>query len=132
VSVLHDTEVIDSPAPLTGLAATSDIVTLARHSADQADPGLWIADDADPEASFADLVRATSLSKAGSGWLTWEPHEGADTVRTDPVVIFRPHRHFPIGADEPWATATIGGGRMLAIPLSAVVSYRPDPDVHQC
>jgi hypothetical protein len=73
-------------------------------------PDLLVADDTAPEESFAALVVAVSRTEEGSGWLTWEPHEGADTVRTDAVVFFAPHRHFPLGEDEPWADTALGGG----------------------
>ena len=39
------------------------------------------------------------------------------------------HRHFPVGDDEPWVHAAVGGGRFLAIPLRFVASYQPDPHV---
>ena len=77
--------------------------------------------------SFGDLVRATTLSPDGSGWITWEPHSGADTVRTDGVIAAAPHRHFPVGVDEPYIEVSLGA-RLLSIPLAAVVSYRPDPE----
>jgi hypothetical protein len=82
-------------------------------------------------SSFDDLVTLVEAAgNAGSGWLTREPHEGADAVRTDAVVVFQPHRHFPIGADQAWVDVSFGG-MMMAIPLSAVVSYRPDAEVRQ-
>lgn len=130
-SMLASTDVIDSPPPLSGLTPISELVALARRAGNRHDPDLWIADDTDPEGSFAELVRMTTLSEYGSGWINWEPHEHAETVRTDRVITFSPHRHFPIGHDEPWAEAGIGIGRVIAIPLSAVVSYQPDPDVYR-
>lgn len=84
-----------------------------------------------PQSSFAELARiAGDAAEAGSGWLTWEPHEGAETVRTDGVVQLRPHRHFPVGEDVPWVSVSFGGVIMV-IPLTAVVSYRPDPEVRR-
>ena len=83
-----------------------------------------------PERSFAALVTAAS-GGYGSGWLEWEPYDGADTVRADPVIFLAPHRHFPVGDDQPWVDAAIGTGPVLAIPLRFVVSYRPDPQVRQ-
>jgi hypothetical protein len=121
--------VLDAPATLAGFDAGSEVVELARRAADRDDPDLWIADATDPEQSFAALVRAAARSEAGAGWLCWEPHQHADTVRTDPVVALHPHRHFPIGADTPWVDAAIGTGHYLAVPLTCVVSYRPDPAV---
>ena len=49
-------------------------------------------------------------------------------MRTQPVLWFRPHRHFPVGVDQPWAevTATL---TILFVPLSAVVAFQPDPSV---
>jgi hypothetical protein len=127
-----DSAFIDSPEPLVGLRAASEVVDLARRAAlgEGADPTLWVADASDPEGSFAELV-AASASEYGSGWLTWEPYENADIIRTDPVVSLEPHRHFPVGDDQPWIWAAVGGGRLLAIPLDVVVSYRPDPDVRR-
>lgn len=49
------------------------------------------------ESSFADLRVKASAADHGSGWITWEPYEGADIVRTDPVVSLAPYRHFPVG-----------------------------------
>jgi hypothetical protein len=95
-------EVVDGTMPVGSFAAGSEVVTLARQAADIEDPGLWVADDAGRERSFAALLALASTVEAGSGWLEWEPYEGADTVRTDPVVMLIPHRHFPVGDDEPW------------------------------
>lgn len=129
-SVLASTDVIDSAEPLSGLTPISQLVAQARRTGNRHDPDLWVADESDPEGSFAELVRMTTLSDYGSGWISWEAHEDAETVRTDRVITFSPHRHFLIGHDEPWAEAAIGIGRIIAIPLSAVVSYKPDPDVY--
>jgi hypothetical protein len=76
-------------------------------------------------------VAAVSRTDEGSGWPTWEPHEGADTIRTDAVVFFAPHRHFPLGDDEPWADAALGGGCLVGVPLKYVVNYRTDPQVRR-
>ena len=51
-------------------------------------------------------------------------------VRTDSVIEFSPHRHFPVGSDQPWANVAITGV-LMAVPLSAVVSFRPDPEVRR-
>lgn len=126
-SVLLAPGVVDAAAPLAPFAAGSEIVALARRQAAPGN-GQWVADAADPERSFAALVEAAAIAN-GSGWLEWEPHDGADSVRTDPVIALTAHRHFPIGDDEPWVHASVGGGRFLAIPLWFVVSYRPDPQV---
>jgi hypothetical protein len=128
---LLESEAADDPAPIGSFAAGSEVVFLARSAADAEDPGLWVADDADRERSFASLVALSATSEAGSGWLEWEPYEGADTVRADPVVVLSPRRHFPVGDDEPWVSAAIGGSHILAVPLRFVVSYRPDPEVRQ-
>lgn len=122
-------DVVDAAAPVASLAAGSEIVALARQAA-VASEGQWVADDADPEGSFAGLVSAAAAEQ-GSGWLEWEPHEGADSIRVEPVVVLTAHRHFPVGDDEPWVDAAVGGGRFLAIPLRFVVSYRPDPQVRE-
>jgi len=122
-------EVVDATAPLASFAAGSDVVALARQAAADIGGGRWVANDSDRERSFAALARAAS--GGGSGWLEWEPYQGADTVRAEPVIFLAPHRHFPVGDDEPWVDAAIGTGHMLAIPLRVVVSYRPDPQVRQ-
>lgn len=93
-------------------------MALARRTEQPHSLGQWIASESDPEGSFSELVRVTTLSTHGSGWISWEPHEGADTIRTDRVITFSPHRHFPIGHDEPWAEAAIGIGRIIARPGS--------------
>ena len=116
--------VVDDPAPITGLAPVSDIVAIARAAESQAPDGTWVADSSAPESSFAAVVEAAKV--ASSGWLTWEPHEGADIVRTDRVIVFQPHRHFPVGPDQPWAEVAISQVVMY-VPLSAVVSFRPGP-----
>lgn len=128
---LLDAAVVDAPGPVSSLSAASEIVGLARQASDPTEPDLWIADDTAPEQSFAALVAAANRTDRGSGWLTWEPYDGADTVRTDAVVLFAPHRHFPVGQDEPWADAALGGGRLVAVPLKYVVSYQPDPEVRR-
>jgi hypothetical protein len=130
-SELLESELVDGTTPIAPFAAGSEVVALARQAADTEDPGLWVADDVDRERSFAALLTLASAVEAGSGWLEWEPYEGADTVRTDPVVMLNPHRHFPVGDDEPWLSAAVGGSRILAVPLRCVVSYRPDPDVRR-
>jgi hypothetical protein len=128
---IHTNDVVDSPAPLTTLAPGSEVVALARQAAAGTDPDLWIPDATNPEGSYAALLAACARSDDGSGWITWEPFDGADTVRTEGVVSLTPHRHFPVGEDEPWIWAAIGRGRLLAIPLRVVVSYRPDSDVRR-
>ena len=122
-----DWSTADDPAPITGVTATSEVVQLARQATDTNQPGVWVPDPNAPEASFGQLVQLTTLTDSGSGWLTWEPHVQADTVRTDGAVAFTPHRHFPVGNDEPWANVALGT-RFLAIPLSTIVSYQPDPE----
>jgi hypothetical protein len=126
---VHDPVVVDGPEPIGGLDAISDIVALTREEARRTgEPDLWIADPADPEGSMAACQQAAKASS--SGWLTWEPHEGADMTRTDSVVMFVPHRHFPAGKDQPWAEVATTGV-VMCVPLAAIVSYRPDPDVRR-
>jgi len=126
---VSDPAVVDDPAPVTGLDAISEAVALAREQARQtADPDVWVADPDDAEASMAACQQAAKVSS--SGWLTWEPHEGADMTRTDSVVLFVPHRHFPAGTDQPWAEVAISSV-VMHVPLAAVVSYRPDPEVRR-
>lgn len=128
---IFDSDAIDAPKPIAGLGANGNIVAEARRAAaSDGDSTVWIPDESSPESSFADLA-ALANADDGSGWLTWEPYEGADIVRTDPVVSLTPHRHFPVGDDCPWVWAAVGGGRLLAIPLGVVVSYRPDAEVRR-
>jgi hypothetical protein len=121
-------EVVDSPTPITGLQPSSEVVRLARQTT-MADPETWVADDTDHEGSYKALVQISRVAK--SGWLTWEPHESADIVRSDAVIRFAPHRHYPVGRDQPWAEVAMTGGVIMHIPLSAIVSYRPDPAIHE-
>ncbi|MFI6833639.1 hypothetical protein ACIBG5_41450 [Kribbella sp. NPDC050241] len=121
-------DVVDAPAPMTGLDPISEVVRLARQIS-IADPGTWVADDSDPERSYEALVQISHIAK--SGWLTWEPHESADIVRSDAVIQFVPHRHYPVGTDQPWTQVAMTSGVIMHIPLSSVVSYRPDPTVHE-
>ncbi|MCL2580834.1 MAG: hypothetical protein FWE35_00065 [Streptosporangiales bacterium] len=125
--ILFDLDVVNAAAPIAGFPAGSDLVALMRQGAVPV-PGQWVADDSDPEASFAALVAASSADY-GSGWLEWESYAGADSVRSEPVIQLTAHRHFPVGDDEPWVHTASSGGQMLAIPLRYVVSYRPDPGV---
>jgi len=122
---------LDDSSPIAGLQAANEVVAVARR-ATRTDSGElpWIPDETAPESSLADLMTMARTAE-GSGWLTWEPYESADIVRTDPVVSLTPHRHFPVGQDCPWVWAAVGGGRLLAIPLDVVVSYRPDPEVRR-
>lgn len=126
-SVLFETAVVDAPEPIAGFPAGSELVALMRQGAVPV-PGQWIADDSDPEGSLAALVAAAAADH-GSGWLEWEAYEGEDSVRAEAVIQLSAHRHFPVGDDEPWVHTAGAGGRMLAIPLRYVVSYRPDPDI---
>lgn len=128
-AILFDPAVVDDAAPITGFPAGSAIVALIRESATPA-LGQWVADESDPEASFAALV-AAAAEDHGSGWLQWEAYDGAGSVRTEPVIQLTAHRHFPVGDDEPWVHTAGTGGQMLAIPLRYVVSFRPDPDIRQ-
>lgn len=63
--------IVDAAAPIASLAAGSEIVALARQAAAPGN-GQWVADEADPERSFAALVAAAAAGE-GSGWLEWEP-----------------------------------------------------------
>lgn len=122
----------DAPTPMSGFTSASTVVTLARAAAaDGEESGGWVAAGRNAEDSFGDLVRVLTLSPSGSGWLTWEPHEGADVVRTAGVITATAHRHFPVGADEPYLDVSFGSW-MIAVPLRAVVSYEPDPEPRRC
>jgi hypothetical protein len=130
----RDAELIDDPAHVAPFPPASDAVEQARAleaAVGDAVGNRWVADSAAPQSSFADLAQlAGSAEERGSGWLTWEPHEGADMVRTDPVIELTPHRHFPVGADLPWVDVSFGGV-LMSVPLTAVVAYRTDPEVRR-
>jgi hypothetical protein len=122
-------EVVDSPAPVSAFTAGSEAVALARRSADPAEK-RWIAHDSEPESSYAALVSAAA-SDGGSGWIDWEPFDGAGSIRTEPVIRLTPHRHFPVGQDEPWLEVALTSGLYVAIPIKFTVSYQPDPAVRK-
>jgi hypothetical protein len=92
-SVVLAPGIVDAATPVASFAAGSEIVALARQAAAPGN-GQWVADDADPERSFAALVTAAAAGE-GNGWLEWEPHDGADSVRTDPVIALTAHRLSP-------------------------------------
>ncbi|TCC55370.1 hypothetical protein E0H73_36225 [Kribbella pittospori] len=127
-ALAREPDVVDAPAPITGLPPISEVVSLARQ-ATIGDAETWVADDSDAEYSYSALIEVSQV--ANSGWLTWEPHESADVVRSDAVVRFATHRHYPVGADQPWAEVAMTSGVIMHIPLAAVVSYRPDPAVYE-
>ena len=123
---------VDAPEPLAQCGPVTEVVARERASADRTTTDLWVPDDSDLEASFAALSVAATRTTQGSGWLTWQIRDDADAVRTDPVVCLTPHRHFPIQPDEPWVDTEIAPhARRLAIPLRAIVSYRPDDAVRR-
>lgn len=121
-------DVVDTPTPITGLQPISEVVRLARQTS-TADPETWVADGSDPERSYEALVQISRIAK--SGWLTWEPHESADIVRSDAVIQLVPHRHYPVSTDQPWAKVAMTSGVIMHVPLSAIVSYRPDPAIFE-
>jgi hypothetical protein len=120
---------LDAPEPVVAVGAGSAAVAAARAAADRSDPELWVPDDTDADVSFQALLDAVSRAPSGSGWLTWQPFEDDDTIRTDMLMRATPYPHFPIGQDEPWIDAAVAKSALLAIPLRWVVSYRPDPDL---
>lgn len=120
----HDPGIIDAPTPVTGLAPISAIVELARADARRAnEPGTWVPDEDNPDASVQALA-ALMESTQGSGHLTWEANKDSDTIRTDRTVEGTAHPHFP-DPDVPHLSVSTGRG-YLNIPLTAVVSWRPD------
>jgi hypothetical protein len=120
----HNPDIIDAPTPVTGLAAISESVQLGRADARRiAEPGTWTPDENDPDGSLKALA-ALMESTQGSGHLTWEPNADSGTIRTDSTVAGTAHRHFP-DPDVPHLAVSTGRG-YLNIPLSAVVSWRPD------
>jgi hypothetical protein len=122
-----DPGVVDDPAPITGLDPLRDAAAARTHHPRTSTGGVWVPDPSDPENSFAQLTRLTGHGR-GSGWLTWQPDEDPDSLRGQPVLLFRAHRHFPTPPDQPWAevvTHTV----VLYVPLAAVVAYRPDPHI---
>lgn len=122
-----DPAIVDRPDPITGLDPLSDTVREARQDQDPSATGTWVPDPEHPEDSYARLL-ALAGGGTASGWLTWQPDDGANTVRTQPVLWFRPHRHFPAGADQPWAEVTTTS-TILFVPLAAIAAFRPDPGV---
>jgi hypothetical protein len=125
---LHDPAVVDDRRPITGLTPISDAVAQARAEHGRDSGHGWVPDHTNPEHSFAE--GATIVAGAVSGWLTWQPTQGNDLIRTQPVIQFALHRHFPVGRDQPWAAVAITTS-MLCVPLSAVVAFRPDPAVRE-
>jgi hypothetical protein len=124
---VFDPTIVDRNDPITGLTCLSDIVRVARRNQDPSVDDVWVPDADHPQESYSQLL---ALIETGgvSGWLTWQPDEGASSVRTQSVVQFRPHRHFPVGADQPWAEVS-ASSVILFVPLSAVVAFQPDPGV---
>jgi hypothetical protein len=122
-----DPAIVDRPDPIACLDPLSDTVREARQNQDSSATDMWVPDAEHPEDSFARLLTLTG-DGAASGWLTWQPDEGADAVRTQPVLWFRPHRHFPAGVDQPWAEVTTTSA-ILFVPLAAIAAFRPDPGV---
>ncbi|MDQ1304363.1 MAG: hypothetical protein QG671_190, partial [Actinomycetota bacterium] len=97
---LHDPAIVDDPAPLTGLDTMNDAVRQAKKDQDAWRNDVWVPGPARPEQSFADLQTLFG-GRAVSGWLTWAPEEGSDRIRTQLVIHFQPHRHFPAAPDQP-------------------------------
>lgn len=126
---LRNPSVVDASVPLNGLQAISEAVQHARDEHEAWRDGVWVPNPRQPEQSFADLVTLVD-GQAASGWLTWAPEEGSDLIRTQPVIHFRPHRHFPAATDQPWAEV-VQASVMIYVPLSAVVAFRVDPDVRR-
>jgi hypothetical protein len=120
---------VDDPAPLTGLDAISDTVQQARDEQEAWRDGVWVPDPRRAEQSFAGL-RTLTGGQTVSGWLTWAPEEGSDLIRTQPVIHFQPHRHFPAAPGQPWAEVT-QTSVIIYVPLSAVVAFRIDPAVRR-
>ena len=123
-----DPTIVDRPDPIASLDPLSDIVREARQNQDSSTNDTWVPDAEHPQDSYARLLTLTA-DGAASGWLTWQPDEGADTVRTQPVLRFRPHRHFPAGGDQPWAELTTTSAILFVAPLAAVAAFQPDPGV---
>lgn len=127
--MVRSTDVVDAPEPIAGLDAISDAVGRYRLEVTAGIGDTWIPDSRDPETSYAQLDRLV-LEQGTSGWLTWQPNEGSDHIREDSVIVFRPHRHFPAGPDQPWAEASFGAA-VNYVPLSAIVAFRADPAVYR-
>jgi hypothetical protein len=123
---IHEPAVVDDPRPITGMAPISETVGQARQECGLGGSDHWVPDPIKPDASYAQVVELTS--GAASGWLTWQPAQGVEAIRTQPVALFRPHRHFPVGPDQPWAEVAVTA-TVMCVPLAAVVAFRPDPGV---
>jgi hypothetical protein len=123
-----DPAVVEDPAPITGLEPVSDAVAAARAAPTdpRADPRkVWVPDPADPERSYQRLLQLTGPAGV-SGWLTWQPDEDPASLRGQPALLFRAHRHFPTPPDQPWAEV-VTHSVVLFVPLAAVVTFQPDP-----
>jgi hypothetical protein len=83
-----DPAIVDRPDPIAGLDPLSDTVREARRNQDSSAADTWVPDADHPDDSYAQLLALTG-DGAASGWLTWQPDEGADAVRTQPVLWFR-------------------------------------------
>lgn len=125
----RNADIVDAHRPITTgtLTPGSEVVGLARDEARRdAAPDLWIPDETDPEASVTAVQQAMKRVK-GSGYLTWEPAIDSDLTRVEGTVAGTAHRHFP-DPDVPFISVSMGHV-FLNIPLSAVVSWQPDPTV---
>jgi hypothetical protein len=121
----HPGAVSEMPSVVDGLDPVSDLVAVARRdSRAHRDADEWIPDEADPARSFAELAARPITS----GVLTLQA--GPDEVITEvPVLWFTPHPAHP-ATGTAWAEVAYFHGR-TELPLSAVVSFRPDPSVRE-
>lgn len=134
VSRLHDwsTEEIVSPdtlpvpePPILGMEPLDDLIAAARQQARETAPnGTWIPDPETADESIANAPRGEWVS----GLLTFQA-EVDGSIKTEPVLRFRPHGHHP-RTGRAWAEVAYTSGRS-EVPLAVVVAFTPDPSIRE-
>lgn len=113
------------PGPVRGLDPVSEVVALARADL-RRQPGrtAWVPDETDPARSLAEI----ELHAGCSGVLSQQTGPDGDITEV-PVLAFSPHPAHP-ATGEAWAAVMYLSGHS-ELPLSAVVSFEPDPSVRE-
>ena len=100
-------EVVDAATPLASFAAGQR----GGRAGAASGPRRRRATGGLPMTSDRELVlRGPGYGRSGygSGRLEWELDDGAGTVALTRSSFSLPHRHFPVGDDQPWVDAAIG------------------------